>query len=288
MERTTLRHLEDFIQYANQIAEKQNLAILKQQATRFPERSLGVTMGQILWKNPKDKLEMLPCWLEIKVARPDYNEPYQVAFAPLISKNIQKPISLNKDVYLSPQLLHTLIDSYRVFGGETIGFKSNSQPKFNLSKRLEPQIDAYMLTRILARHHDVCSSNGDMVLVGKEILGLGQASHASINQHNCHLRKYEQFNIAILNNQQIQAYGGRRKLSSSRSTYRTTIVPTIWICNEQDYDCFLDFRTNWRSVHDNNRITGKVGDFIVSHNLNHQNKLITATSLRITASNSKS
>lgn len=261
-------NLNSLISNAIQLAQLQNLTLVQDSTCFFSGQSFGATKGQVLWRDRDGKLEMLTCWMEIKVAKTPSGQ-FGVALCPLLPTSYFRPIKLSRNVFLSEDMLNSLTSDRHAFGGDSVEFFEGVQPKFRLHESIDDQIQLLTYRSCRAVRHTVFEDHGSLALLGRAFFGINQAKYAYVDQFKCHIRTYDRMVFT-----KSGAYA-----ESARSPFTVTIVPTIYIQDDRHRECFLDFLSNWRQSKYGDQITGKAGSFLIIHRL-HDGELVTITSLR--------
>lgn len=285
-----MKSLKELIKAARKMAEDQTHITESNPKAWYPEITLGATVGQILWVNVDKQLEMVTCWLKVKIVNDYSSKTFRVAFEPLLSAMQPKPVRLDSNFYPDDTLLDNLTGFKHNFGGKTAIFRRDSKtgPRFNLESPINPQIAAHALHVIPSVEHDVCESDGDIAVINRTIFHIGEPVNSYMDKYDCYIRTYNKLSWVepsdeqpVLENGELGGSDREEAFFRASSTgWQTIIVPTIWVRNKGDYEIFLDFAANWRSSKYGDRITGRVGSFIVAHELKRSGKLITTTSLR--------
>lgn len=276
--------LKDLIKRAQNLADNKTVAF-------SGDETIGVTEGQIFWSDSKaHTLEAFPCWLKIRVTYDYSSQQSRVAFSPLPPAPLQKRL-LNFNYYPNSSLLKNIAGFRHHFGGETASFHRQTDLKFDLGAPLRPQIERYAVEITPGRKHDVCESEGDLVIAGRTVFELGNPTDSYLDRYDCYVTRYDKLswpepsNVRPILDNGEEGISDRDALLSmiGHTGYKAVIIPTIWIKNLEEYDCFLNFATNWRQSKCGDRLTGKIGKFVVTHELKH-GQLTTKTSLRISDS----
>lgn len=272
--------LNALITAARKVAQKWTSEHTRNPKVQHPTASLGATEGQALWLNPAGRLEMLPCWMEIRLANFHGTGEYKIALSPLLPVNKDRPVQFRENVYLDDVLLNDLTGHHHAFGGQTVEFRPGVRTDFDLDKDIEPQLYSYARNWTTAFEYHIYENGGEMILVGNTTFSLGETIDSYTDEDNdYYISDYDELVFIELDNDEREAL-----LSGATNTGRNAIiVPTVWIKDNGERECFLDFAADWSQNHYGKRVTGRVGKFIVSHEV-YNDKLLMQTSLRSAAS----
>lgn len=282
-----MKNLQELMKNTKEIAERNTFALRTGDSPDLTEE-YGATKGQVLWVN-EGKLEMTPCWLEIRVIRRWVNEKYEVNLRPLLPAIKQ----LNYDAYLvgqalDDQALNVLTDWRYSFGGETIRFRRHAYSRVKRAQDaedIETQLRSCAAETIPAFRHKVCEIHGDLVIIGRDVFEIGRAVDSFMDGRDRFIRKYNELSWNQPSRERTDDNCGESERDEllqwlHTTTYTTSIVPTIWVKDSKRCELFFSFATNWRQSQYGDQITGRVGNFIVAHTLRRNGLLVTMTTLR--------
>ncbi len=249
----------------------------------YDSAKLALTQGQVLQKDQNGKLKMTPCWLEVKIEH-DYMDdevPYKIAFRPLLP-------GMYIDVYLSVEFLESLTKPYRYFGGKIVRFKHGVDPQLNINRPIGPQIKSYAARTTPAIEHIIYEGTDGSLVVGyRGLFELDKLKDSSINRFDCYINRYN--GLSWIEPSDEPDEDGVSDLEMlyyevAATGTKAVIVPTIWLKEDGSSECLLDFLANWRQSKRGDRVTSKIGKFIITHELTRGDKLMTQTSLRVSDS----
>lgn len=278
-----MKNLQELLTVAQQMAGNRTAA-LRSTAKRYPEVTLGATIGQVLQFNSDHRLEMQTCWLTVKVTPDHHDQTYKVAFQLLLAD------LADRYIYPGTALLDTLTDPNHNIGSRTIIFhrKARENIDFRYEDDLQRQVKKFAIQTIPPVDLLVCEHRGALVIKREfSLLGLGQPASTYLDNRECLVRNYNQPSwgelsvVSPLSSSRENEDHNPSHDGAIETGWRTIIIPTIWLKDPEHYECFLDFHANWRTVTSGHRITGKVGPFVVAHWARNDTWLATSTSLRL-------
>lgn len=237
-------------------------------------RTFGLTEGQVLRVNQNGMLEMQSCWLEISLEKCD--NAYQLRLCPVLSDG-QALFE-----YIEASALAQELTAFRhMFGGKTLPLKHY---KYYSRRDLQNIETASCVARVIPPvQQDIHEDYGDLAVWNRTIFELGGCKESYLDQYRRYIREYNGIPQFVEPSRETDENGNsdfdEASFRHHDTGHNTVIVPTLWIKGKGRYEWFLDFATDWRQSKYGDRVTGKVGNFIVTHELKN-GRLKTWTSLR--------
>ena len=253
-------------------------------------RILGATIGQVLFRDADDYLVVQRCWMALQVCYLPYEKEYVADLLPLCKVNAPHYFH----TVLNEKLLKTLTGARHSFGGETVRFKHNAYPTLSRNESMaaiEQKIKApeNVLNIIPAVQQGVCECDGTLVIMNDTIFNIGTPKASFMDKYDCFIREYDSLAWVEPSNAKtdVDDWSEREALynSSVHTNHRAIVVPTIWVKGDGiESECFLSFTGNWQQSKYGDRVSCKVGNFKVTHELQRRGiqskgQLVTRTSL---------
>lgn len=262
----------------------------------------GITEGQIL-RLVNGRLEMQPCWFQI-----DINADPRIVFRPLLP---HAELRLFTDIILDEDFLNFLSRKIHAVGGRTVRcrnlFHGDTLFNVNHNKPIEPQIRQHENVFITAglKQRVFEDFDSSLILASKTFLQLPDPINSGMDRFGCFFKEYRGVPMWSEPSREHELRDPKKPIpeegiepeefydyfygsdyegvaeSSCDTGFLATLVPTLWLEDEKRGwgEFFLDFAGTWKQSKYGDKVSTRVGKFVLSHQIQH-GKIITKTSLR--------